>query len=97
MDRSATDTAEEAAVAVSRDGATWTPLGNIFGGTAEGRVDFGGLAAEPVLFVRISQLSGFALDVDAVRANFPVPEPGSAALLAAALALLARARRRPGR
>ncbi len=90
MDRSATDAAEEAAVAVSRDGVAWTPLGNILGGTAQGRVDFRGLLAEPVFFVRISQVSGFALDVDAVQANFPVPEPGSAALLAAGLALLAR-------
>ena len=97
MDRAETYAAEEAAVAVSRDGNTWTPLGNVIGGTIQGRVEFPNDLAEPVFFVRISQVSGFSLDVDAVQGNFPVPEPGSAALLAAGLALLAHARRRPRR
>jgi hypothetical protein len=89
---------EEAEVAVSSDGVTFTALGSVFGGEIGGELDFPSELAGPVVFVRIRQLSGSALDVDAVRASFPVPEPGGLGLVAAGLALLARRRRsRPAR
>ena len=88
-DRYLRDEAEQAEVAVSRDGLVWSPLGNIIVGISEGRIDFAGQVVEPVFFVRITQLSTSALDLDAVQANYPVPEPGTAGLLAMGLALLA--------
>jgi hypothetical protein len=93
-DRYLRDEAEQADVAVSRDGLVWSPLGNIVGGIGEGRIDFAGRLVEPIFFVRITQLSTSALDLDAVQANYPVPEPGAAGLLAVGMAVLARARRR---
>jgi hypothetical protein len=84
---------EEAEIAVSADGLNFMAIGSVFGGELGGEVEFPTAMVNPVHFVKITQLTSFALDVDAVQANFAVPEPGSLGLLAAGLALLARPRR----
>ena len=51
----------------SRDNQSSTSVGNVIGATTAGSIDWSGVFADAVSFVKIIQISTSALDVDAVE------------------------------
>jgi hypothetical protein len=93
-DRLTVNQSEQARVFLSSDGVAWGESAfPVTGGTGGGGVDWSDAFSGTVRFVKIVQSSSAALDVDAVQGNFPVPEPGTLALICGGLTLLAGARR----
>jgi len=84
-------------VEVSSDNVAFTLLGEF--SATNNAVDFSGLFAGPVRYVRLTNTSDeYSADIDTLFGNYaapnPVPEPGTLALVACALAALCIARSR---